>query len=333
MAQANANVKKFSKNEQTAAKVVDRILELIESGASLPWVKPWSTERNTITVVDGVKTITVYPHAWNRKGVEYKGVNCYLPAGEYITFNQCKEEGGSVKKGAKGFPVVYWNFYNKKITHDDGSETEEVIPFLKYYTVFNVADCDGIKQKHTPAPVTMEIKCTHKEIVDTANFDRNAAAEAVIADYIANAGNNFHVIDDEISDRAFYSPARDYVQVPEFAQFESAEEYYSTLFHELAHSTGHKTRLNRFTGKAANAAFGSEEYSREELVAEATAASVLNALGLEVANTFRNSAAYIKSWSSHIKNDPMMFVTAMTRAQAAFDMLVGIKTEPETAEE
>ena len=312
-------------NRQVAQKVVDRIVEMIEAGESLPWVKPWNRKVNTVTVVDGIKTITVYPTAWNRKGIMYKGANTYLPAGEYITFNQCKAEGGNVRKGAKGWPVVYWNFLEKEAVQPDGSMKKEVIPILKYYTVFKVEDCEGIKQKHFPEPTTMEIPITHEEVVEDENGnDLNATAEAIIADYINRAGNGFKVNRNGISDRAFYSPMQDFVTVPMRGQFAAMTEFYSTLFHELGHSTGHGTRLNRFTGKAACAAFGSEDYSKEELVAETTAATILNAIGMEEANTFRNSAAYIKSWASHIKEDPLMYVSAATKAQAAVDMIMGV---------
>jgi len=309
-------------NKDVAAKVVDRIVDLINQGGALPWVKPWSKKANTVEVIDGYKVITLQPQSWNRKGVEYKGVNMYLPGGEYITFNQCKTEGGTVKKGAHGYPVVYWNFKECEVENADGEKEVKKIPILKYYTVFNVKDCDGIEQKHFPAPQVIKIPITHEEPID-GNRDLNKTAESIIADYIARAGNGFEVKRDSVTDRAYYSPFGDYVSVPIREQYKTAEEYYSTLFHELGHSTGHATRLNRFTGSAACASFGSQEYSREELVAEATAASVLNAIGMESANSFRNSAAYIKSWAGHIKNDPMMYITAMTRAQAAFDLIVG----------
>ena len=314
-------------NKAVAQKVVDRLVELVESGESLPWVKPWNRKPNTVTVVDGVKTVTINPTAWNRKGQPYKGANTYLPAGEYITFAQCKAEGGQVKKGAKGFPVVYWNFQAvTKVDPTTGEEKEDKIPFLKYYTVFRVEDCDGIKQKHNPAPYTVEMPITHDEPVEGYG-ELNSTAESIIADYINRAGNGFHVNRNEKSDRAYYSPAMDYVTVPMREQFAALPEFYSTLFHELGHSTGHKSRLNRFTGKAACASFGSQEYSKEELVAESTAATILNAIGMEEANTFRNSAAYVKSWASHIKADPMMYITATTRAQAAVDMILGIPSE------
>ena len=315
-------------NKQIAEKVVNRIVEMIDSGASLPWVKPWSMRPAAVKVIKNYIEITINPTSWNRKGVPYKGVNTYLPSGEYITFNQCKAEGGSVRKGAKGWPILYWNFIYKDTENADGEKETVKIPVLKYYTVFNVNDCDGISQKFTPGPRTIKVPIEHYEF-DGSNSDLNADAEAIIAGYIGRAGNNFHVDRCEMSDKAYYSPALDYVSVPRREQYKTVAEYYSTLFHELGHSTGHKTRLNRFTGKAANAAFGSQEYSKEELVAEATAAAVLNSLGMEDGNTFRNSAAYIKSWSSHIKNDPLMFVSAMTKAQAAFDMILGIEEPAE----
>lgn len=320
-------------NKQIAQKVVEKIVAMIETGKSLPWVKPWGRKPATVTILDGIKTVTVNPAAWNRKtGKQYRGANTYLPVGEYVTWTQCVEAGGSVRKGATGWPVVYWNFTKKTETDPDtGEEKEITIPVLKYYTVFNIKDC-GLEQKHHPEPITITIQTTHEEPITGSDLD--TSAEAVVSDYVRRAGNGFSVKRDAISDRAYYSPALDYVRVPMREQFDSRGEFYSTLFHELGHSTGHSTRLNRFTGKAACAAFGSEEYTREELVAESTAATILNALGMEDANTFRNSAAYIKSWASHIKADPMMYITATTRAQAAVDMILGTASdaEPDPAE-
>lgn len=292
-------------NKEIAAKVVNRIIDMMNNeGKPLPWVKPWDSKCNTVRVVDGKKIIEIQPTAWNRQGKFYRGANTYLPVGEYITFNQCKAEGGSVKKGAKGWPVLYWNFTKRETVDENGETKTETIPFLKYYTVFRIEDCEGIEQKHNPDPTHVEIEIWHDEPV-AGNGDLNADAEAVIADYLAKAGKGLTVVRDRLSDNAYYRPSSDTVQVPMREQHNSANEFYSTLFHELAHSTGHKDRLNRF---ASTMFFGNENYSREELVAEATAASVLNALGLEEANTFRNSAGYIQGWASHIKNDPMIDV-------------------------
>ena len=308
-------------NKQVAEKICARILDTINASGALPWVKPWNRKANVVRVVDGYTEVTVQPSAWNRAGVQYKGVNTYLPVGEYITFNQCRKEGGRVKKGASGWPVVYWNFIKKETTDADGNPKTETIPVLKYYTVFCVKDCEGIEQKHSPEPRIVRFENAHYEPIAT-DVQENATAEQIIANYLSRAAG-LKIEREPGSDRAFYRPSADLISVPVISQFEKGEEFYSTLFHEIAHSTGHESRLNRFAGKAKCVAFGSEEYSKEELVAEMTAASVLNTLGMESANSFRNSAAYIKSWAGHIKNDPLMYVSAANKAQAAFDLIIG----------
>lgn len=310
-------------NSEVAKKVCERILDLVAQDGFLPWCKPWNDGAGKIRVVDGYTEVTLPPVAWNRNGTAYNGVNTYLPIGEYITFAQCKKDGGTVKKGAHGFPVVYWNFVKKEETDDDGNKKVRTIPFLKYYTVFSVSDCENIKQKHNPKPRVIRLEKVHYEPKTTA-ASADPVAEAVIEDYVKRAGNGFHINRDHISDSAFYKPAADYVTVPCLAQYENSDEFYSTLFHELAHSTGHASRLNRFTGAAACAAFGSAEYSKEELIAEITAASVLNALNLESANSFRNSAAYVKNWSEKIQSDPLCYVSAASKAQAAFDLIMNV---------
>lgn len=309
-------------NKEVAQKVVDRILEIVNSGENLPWVKPWGREAGKITIVDGQKTVTMPSPAWNRKGECYKGSNAILlPRGEYITFNQAVAEGGKIRKGAKGWPVTYWKFVEKEITNDAGDPDTERYAFLKYYTVFNINDVEGLTRKHNPVDITYTVDITHTEINPGASTTCTAA-EAVIADYLAR-NPELTFCRRAGSDRAYYSPSLDSVVVPAREQFQCMSEFYSTAFHELGHSTGHSSRCNRFTGKAACAAFGSETYSREELVAEMTAATLCNMTGLEEANTLRNSAAYIKSWSEHIKNDPLMFITACSRAGAAVDCILG----------
>lgn len=310
-------------NKAMAQKVVDRITALIDEGKPLPWVKPWNRAPLTVTIVDGYKTVTLPPAAHNRKGEQYKGANTYLPEGEYITFKQCQAEGGHINKGAKGWPVVYWNFIKKDPDPAAPTPTPETYAMLKYYTVFNIKDTD-LAQKHFPGPTTYTFPVTHEEPVPqdptATGLTADPTAEAVITDYIARA-KTLTLSRDKHSDRAFYSPSADSVTVPTLDQFQTISEYYSTLFHELGHSTGHASRLNRLSKPAA---FGSESYSREELVAETTAATLLTALGLEDGNSFRNSSAYIKSWASHIKADPLMYITAATKAQAAIDLILGL---------
>ena len=121
-----------------------------------------------------------------------------------------------------------------------------------------------------------------------------------------------------VSDEAYYSPSCDRVVLPRADQFNSTAEYYSTAFHELAHSTGHQSRLDRLR---ATARFGSESYSNEELVAEITAAALMHHTGLETKGTFRNSTAYIQNWLTALRNDKRMIVTASGAAAKAFDYI------------
>lgn len=326
-------------NKEIAQKTVDRMLETINATGKLPWVKPWTNgNRTTVQVLDGYTDITIPVRHWSRSGKPYNGINVWLlnlsgKAGEWVTFNQCKKEGGKVKKGAKGHTILYWQMLRKEdpseIDPDTGKAKVRTIPLLKYYTVFNVEDdCEGLETKHHPEPQTIRIPQYHNEPVPgIEEAEYNDAAEAIIAGYVARC-KTLTLDCKGHSTEAYYAPYLDKVVVPNITQYKDIPEYYSTLFHELGHSTGHASRLNRFSGKDANAAFGSESYSREELVAEITAATILNELGLESGNTFRNSAAYVKSWASHIKEDPMMFVTAASRAEAAVSLIL---TGPEPA--
>lgn len=317
-------------NQEIAQKIVDRMLDTISKEGKMPWTKPWNTPGRTAHVFDGYTEISIPVRFWSRSGKPYHGINTWLLSmsghtGEFITFNQCKAEGGRIRKGAKGSTVIYWTMIRKETEEldENGDKKIKVIPLLKYYTVFSLDDCEGIKPKHSPAPEVIRIPKYRTEAVegiDESEYD--ATAEAIIARYVTEE----HLASLDCNgegDRAYYSPALDSVTVPCIRQFNAKAEYYGTLFHELGHSTGHETRLNRFTGDNKIAAFGDEAYSREELVAEITAASILQALGMESDDTFRNSTAYVQGWSRKIKDDPMTFVTAASRAEKAIGMILG----------
>ena len=319
-------------NNEIAKKVVDRMLDTIQAEGVLPWTKPWTTGSRSVEVIDGWTTVTVPVTHWSRNGKPYQGINPLLlnfagKRGEMITFNQCKAEGGRIKKGAKSAVIVFWNMITKETDEldENGNKIVKKIPVLKTYNVFSVEDdCEGLEVKHHPEPVEIKIPLTHLEPV-AGGIDEGAydpAAESIVAGYL-NRAQTLRLDREGSSDRAYYSPTLDRIVVPNVTQFSQVEEFYSTLFHELGHSTGHASRLNRFGAGDGAAAFGDESYSREELVAEITAASILNTLGLESGNSFRNSAAYVKSWSEHIKNDPMMFITAAGRAEKAIDLILG----------
>lgn len=274
--------------------VTDRILDMLNDG-KIPWTQPWVCGNSR-----AISYVTRKP---------YSILNQMLlgAPGEYITFNQCKKLGGYVNKGAKSRYVVFW----KMIPHEevkDGKKQTDLIPFLRYYNVFSISDCTGIESKMPK--------------IEPNDVPSDERAEATIADYVARSGVGYHLQD---QDRAYYSPLLDAVYLPLREQFKGTAQFYETALHELVHSTGHESRLNRLSGS--NMHFGSESYSKEELVAEIGCASMMNMLDLETGDTVRNNAAYVQSWMKALKNDPRMVVSAASKAQKAVEMIMNIKVE------
>ena len=207
-----------------------------------------------------------------------------------------------VKKGEKSSMVVFWKQIPVKQQDTLTGECEEVlIPMLRYYSVFHIDQCEGLN-KSPAKPVE------HR---------RNTEADTLINNYLQKSGVT---IIHQQGDEAYYSPSRDIVTLPLVEQFASIEEYYSTAYHELSHSTGHQSRLNRLK---ATAHFGNAEYSKEELVAEISAAALMNYVGLETKSSFRNSSAYIQSWLSVLKKDNRLIVSASGAAAKAFELITG----------
>lgn len=269
------------------AAVTDRIIKQMERGI-IPWEKPFG----------GMMSGAIS----GSTGKPYSLLNQMLLSkpGAYYTFNQIQKKGGSIRKGEKPQLVVFWKQIPvKEQDKQTGEIKTTVVPMLRYYNVFHIDQCEGIT--HT---------ATEPEPMQTC-----PEAESIISEYLDRSGVEFI---QRISDEAYYSPARDCVVLPLAEQFNSKEERYSTLFHEIAHSTGHHSRLNRLK---ATAHFGSESYSKEELVAEITAAALMKHTGLETKGTFRNTAAYIQSWLSALRNDKRLIVTATGAATKAFDYI------------
>lgn len=269
--------------------VTNRIIDELERG-QIPWHKPW-----TGTVEGAYNRVSKRPYSLlNQMLLKH--------AGEYATFKQWQQLGGKVRKGEKSEIVVFWKMH-KVEELKDGEKVTKTIPLLRYYNVFHVSQVDGVE------PLAKSELVEHDPIAD---------AEAVRIDYLLRSGVKYT---ESVQDRAYYSPAMDMVSMPKRGQFADISEYYSTMFHELTHSTGHKTRLDRFsTGKAA--AFGGEEYSKEELVAEIGSASILNILGIETPKSFRNSTAYIQSWIKALKNDTRLIVSAGSKAEKAANLIL-----------
>jgi antirestriction protein ArdC len=273
------------------AAVTDRIVQQLEKGV-VPWRKPWTGVRSG--AISGAT------------GKPYSLLNQMLlaKAGEWYTWNQIQALGGKVRKGEKSSMVVFWK--QTPVKDEDpatGEQIERMIPVLKYFNVFHIDQLDGI-----------EAKTIDPEAIDPAT---DTAADAIIAGYIQRSGVE---LEHRKGDEAFYSPSVDRVVLPLREQFPSMAEYYSTAFHELTHSTGHSSRLDRISRRAF---FGNEDYSREELVAEIGAAALLNHCGIETADSFKNSAAYIQSWLRALRNDKKLIVSAAGAAAKAFELITG----------
>jgi antirestriction protein ArdC len=278
------------------SEITRQIVEMLEKGV-VPWRSP---------ILGRGKA--GYPKNLNT-GKAYRGVNVFLLAftayvkgygsSYWLTFRQARERGGTVRRDEKASMVVFW----KQLEVDDKETGEtKLVPMLRYYNVFSVDQCEGIQ-----APDAVPFTPTAFQAID--------AAEALVKGY-ADGPTIEHG-----GQRAFYRPGSDVVCLPEAPRFTSAEEYYSTLFHELSHSTGHSKRLNRKLDTDP-APFGSPDYGREELIAEMAAAFLGGEAGIKPA-VIENQAAYVSGWLGQIKADKKLVVWAAAAGQKAADWIRG----------
>ena len=267
--------------------VTDRIIAQLEQGI-IPWHKPWSGVANG---------------AFNRvSGKSYSLLNQMLLShdGEYATFKQWSDMGGKIKKGAKSEIVVFWKMLD---VEDEKTGETKKIPLLRYIRVFHISQVENVK------PLV--------EIYDNEDI---ADGDKVIKDYTERENI---VIEEKAGDRACYYPLCDRITVPAKNQFENIAEFYSTVFHEMVHSTGAASRLNRHAEDETDFSFGSQGYSKEELVAEIGSAMLMNCLGIETEDTFDNSAAYINGWLNKLKGDNKFIVSAAGKAEKAAKYILG----------
>lgn len=305
-----------SSNEIVYGKIADLIIAKLEQGIA-PWRKPWACKglagapRNFIS------------------GKPYRGVNVWLLGGYetpfWLTFKQAQGLGAKVRKGSKSSLCVYWNILEREVKGEGGKPERKKFFFLRYYHVFNVEQCEGID----PAKIeALKRKCglIRDESTPEPEFSPIEQAQAIIDGFKASP---------EIKhggDRAFYSPTCDYVQLPKPESFITPENYYSTAFHELVHSTGHHSRLDRegFT----DGSFGSDPYAREELVAEFGATFLCGIAGIAVPEIVDNAASYIAGWKKKVKEQGGGFVVkAASQAQAAADYILGVTEEEDEESE
>jgi len=272
-------------NIQSYERITERIVSLLEQG-TVPWHKPWTVKTSLPRNLISKKP--------------YRGINVFLlmamsyESPHWLTFRQAIQLGGNVKKGEKSCPVVFW----KRMKNEDEESGEpKKAPLLRLYHVFNTAQCEGLKD--APGEIQMPV---------------TKPAEIV-------AGMPQPPILKHGKTHAYYSPREDCVGVPVRERFERTEDYYSTVFHELVHSTGHEKRLKRST-LTESAGYGSNPYCKEELIAEMGAA-FLCGLAEIGERTIDNSAAYLKGWLEQLRNDKTLIVQAAAQAQRAEDYILG----------
>lgn len=273
---------------------------MLEQGV-VPWRKPWNAVSNM-------------PR--NIHGRPYRGLNVWIlafaPFGSpyWTTYNQAKKKrGGHVRRGEKATTVFLWK--PLKVKDETTASGEKTIILFRTFSVFNLEQCEGIEAPETVAP----------QNPDTTPIQ---ACEAIVAGMpkappIRVGGG-----------AAAYSPLHDQVVMPESKHFKNMECYYAALFHELAHATGHESRVGR-KAIMEPSGFGSHDYSQEELVAEFSASFLAATAGIE-RETLQNAAAYIAHWREKLDKDRRVLVYAASQAQKACDWILDAKAAEDEEE-
>lgn len=279
--------------------ITNKITDLLSQGI-IPWRRPW-----TGTAAGAVSYTSRRPYSLLNQMM-------LVEPGEYITHKELEKLGGKVKKGAKAQMVVFWKRYpiDKKdeqgntILRPNGEPEKQTIPLLRYFNVFNIKDCEGVEPHQ-------------REVVHHTNPIEEG--EKVISAYVER--EKALTFCPQLSNRAYYSPSEDKVVVPEIKQYANPNEYYSTAFHELTHSTLKASRCDREADNK-GAYFGNEGYSKEELVAELGSAFLMARCGIDTDATVKNNAAYIQSWLEVLSNDKKMIVSAAGKAEYAANYIL-----------
>ena len=288
-------------------RVIERLTEAKKNGEVFHWVKSWQGKCcNAVT------------------GREYRGINKLLLDGQYITYRQLKElaikhpeKKFIIPKGTKQDTIYFYKFDRiaEEVETENGQEIQsKVVPLIRFYRAFNIDDIEGLPQMF------------EKDTVKPVLSEEMEKANAIIKDYCERSNLVFE--EKTGGNKCCYYPKAHKVTVPKISQFKSEYEYYSSVFHELAHSTG------KALGRDMSGDFGSESYSQEELIAELTSAMIMGRLGIEVPDSFENSVAYIDGWLSKIKESDVYFVaSACTKAQKCCDLILNEVYVPEESSE
>lgn len=258
--------------------ITSKLIEKLNEG-TLPWRKSWKV---------GLPSNFITKNPYN--GINFISLllNEY-PSPYYLTFLQCKEKGGMINKGEKGYPVVYWKIMNNDILDAKTNELKSSkIPFIRYSYVFNLYQ------------TTLYSESTAPLIQECESIINNMKPKPIIK---------------HNSVRCYYSPQEDYISLPRIEDFESREEYYSSLFHELIHWTGHPSRLNRAADKS-----DKDVYAYEELIAEIGSAYLCSLCG--ISNTIiDNQASYIQGWIKILKKDSKVLMDIGKEVNRAIEII------------
>jgi len=296
-------------NQIAYDKITNQIIEALEDG-HIPWEKPWAASNN------GARSIHGKPYrGFNKLWLEFIAWKLGYSDPRWITFNQAKKMGGQVRKGEKSQAVTLWmeafNHESSCPVKNTKTKCENIgknkcsrYMLMRYFSVFNVEQVDGLDIKPMPAGIEND-------------FDPIEQAEEIVNSYLEREGITLAT-----GSEAFYTPAMDSITMPRRETFRSAESYYSTLFHECGHSTGHESRLNRKDNKVP-VKFGDPIYAQEELVAEMSNAFIGGVTGVTNEIEGEQRVAYIQSWLRALRNDKKMVVLAAQQGQKAADLILG----------
>lgn len=280
-------------------RVTDTFIAELEKGV-VPWRQSWKARppvsMTTNRPYQGINTMLLTLRTLERN---YRSQH-------WGTYRTISDLGGQVRTGERSSYIVKWNVIERTETDAHGNVRRVTIPFARTYAVFNADQADGLPDRYY----------TVGEDVDP--MEREAAAEECLARYVEQGGPSFRWG----TLQPCYSPAADRISCPVAEDFTSPEAFYTTVFHEVAHSTGHASRLNR-PGIVEDCRLGDARYSFEELVAEMGAAMILGGLGLELVDV-EDSAAYIASWLQRLRADKHMVVRAASQAKKAADLVLGV---------
>lgn len=289
--------------DKLGARIAADMIAAMEQGTA-PWVMPWDPARAGCNAQLPRNALT---------GRAYRGGNVFhlwIVAGvkgyvapRWLTFKQAQAGGGTVRAGEKGTEVFFFKKAEREITLPDGTIEKRGAWIARVYYVFNVAQCDGLRESIAGGPAVTPVA------------DPVAALDAATARAWADVTERGIVAVTLDADRAAYSPTLDKIILPALGNFRSGADAAATGLHEMVHATGHVSRLDRLK----DARFGSETYAKEELVAELGSAILCAAYGIPGQ---LQHASYLQHWIGVLKAEPGFLMTAATAAQKAVDLLV-----------